>query len=68
MFSSRCETRLVPGMGSMLGLRLSIQASATWAAVALWALATLSTGPPGLAKSPEASGNQGIKPMPSRSQ
>ena len=67
-FSSRCATFEVPGIGSITGLRLSSQASAIWAGVAPWRRAMVSSADPGLTRSPAASGNQGMKPMPWRSQ
>ena len=36
-FSSRCATFEVPGMGSIIGLRLRTQARAIWLEAALWA-------------------------------
>ena len=48
---------------SITGLRFSIQASAIWPGVAPFALASISTTPPGLARSPAASGNHGMKPI-----
>jgi len=39
MFSSRCATEDVPGMGSMLGDRFSSQASAIWLGAASCACA-----------------------------
>lgn len=63
-FSSRCATWDVPGIGSMTGLRFKIQASAIWLAVAPRAWAMAVSGEPGLARSPAASGYQGMKPMP----
>ena len=59
---------LVPGMGSMTGETCSSQASATCDGSAPVALTTSSTGPPSWASWPLAMGNQGMKPMPSRSQ
>ena len=44
-------------------LRFKTQARAICAAVAPWARASLSTIPPDFARSPAASGNQGMKPM-----
>ena len=67
-FSSRCLTLPVPGMGSITGLRFSTQASAICAGVALCFLAMPSSSEPGLARSPAASGNQGMNPIPCFSQ
>src|SRR5918996_1087724 len=68
MFSSRCSSEDVPGIGQTTGERLRSQASATWAGVASWARASSSSGPPGRASEPTASGLQGRNAMPSRSQ
>ena len=66
-FSSKWAIDDVPGIGSITGERCSSQASAIWDGVASWAAATRSSRPPGLARSPVASGNHGMKPMPARS-
>jgi len=47
---------------------LEYQASAIWPGVAPFALASISTTPPGLARSPAASGNPGRKPIAFASQ
>ncbi len=67
-FSSRWSTEEVPGMGSMTGDRASNQASAICEAVAPVAVAMVSRGPPGLARTPDARGNQGMKPIRCASQ
>jgi hypothetical protein len=54
-------------MGSIAGLRFSIQASAICPGVAPWRRATVSSADPALDRSPAASGNHGMKPMPFRS-
>ncbi len=56
------------GIGNTTGLRLSTQASATALGAAPWRLAIESSSEPGLARSPAASGNHGMKPMPCCSQ
>ena len=66
-FSSRCSTEDVPGIGSITGERASSHASAICAGVASCAWATLSSGPPGSASRPVASGNQGMNPIPASS-
>ena len=64
-FSSRWATEPVPGIGSITGERCSSHASATCAGVAPCALGERRpAAPPGSARSPAASGNHGMKPMP----
>ena len=61
VFSSRCFTEPVPGIGSMTGERCSSHASASWLTVAPCFFAAVSRTPPGLARSPAAIGNHGMK-------
>src|SRR5262249_47632985 len=68
MFSSRCATLDVPGMGNTTGASASSQASATCPGVAPVARGTPSTGPPGSPRSPCAIGAHGMKPMPAVAQ
>src|SRR5207253_3033523 len=58
-FSSRWATDPVPGIGRIAGEWARSQASATWAGVASWALATLATGPDPVASWPVFKGNHG---------
>lgn len=67
-FCARCVTFDVPGIGSMFWLRFKSQASASCPGVAWYRRARLSSKAPGLARSPAASGNQGIKPIPREEQ
>ena len=55
-------------MGSITGERRSSHASATCDGAAPRRFAASASGPPGSASLPTASGNQGMKPIPSRSQ
>lgn len=68
VFSSRCLTLPVPGIGSITGLRFSTHARAIWLGAALCFFAMVSSSEPSLARSPAASGNHGMKPMPCFSQ
>ena len=68
MFSSRCATDEVPGIGSIIGERRSSHASASCAGVAPVSGTSASSGSPGLASSPVGIGYHGMKPMPWASQ
>jgi hypothetical protein len=59
MFSSRCFTEDVPGMGSITGERCRSHASESCAVVAPCFFAAASSGPPARASLPAATGNQG---------
>ena len=63
VFSSRCFTLDVPGIGSITGERCSSQASATCEGVAPSRSAARASGPPAAARSPVASGNHGMNPI-----
>src|SRR5207249_10117859 len=63
VFSSRCFNLEVPGIGRVTGDFFSNQARATWEGVAPSSFAIFANGPWGFARSPVASGNQGINPM-----
>ena len=67
-FSSRWATLEVPGIGSITGERCSSQARASCAGVAPSLSLRAVSGPSRRARSPVASGNQGMNPMRSRSQ
>ena len=68
MFSSRCATEEVPGIGRITGLRCSSQAMESCATVLPWRFAISSSLPPGCASLPAATGNQGMKAILWRSQ
>ena len=65
-FSSRCVTLPVPGIGSITGLRFSTQARAIGRASPCGVWRSASSPSPAPARSPAASGYQGMKPMPLR--
>ena len=68
MFSSRCATDFVPGIGTIAGERRSSQARASWPGVAPYSLAALARTLSGPASLPMAIGFHGMNAMPSRSQ
>ncbi len=63
VFSSRCLTFEVPGIGSITGDFRSNHASAICAGCTFRCFAARVSGPACFASSPVASGNQGMKPM-----